>query len=98
MLFLVPITLLGWIPVIVLIFAALPPRRAVIVAFILGWLFLPMSGYSLPGLPDYTKRSATGLGVLLGTLLFRSDGLLHLRRAGSTCRWPCGAPVPSPRR
>ena len=32
-----------------------------------------------PGLPDYTKRSATSLGVALGTVLFRFDWLSRLR-------------------
>jgi tetratricopeptide (TPR) repeat protein len=79
MFLLIPIVMIGWIPVILLIFSALPPRRAVILAFVLAWLFLPCAGYSLPGVPDYTKRSATSLGVILGTALFRSDLLFALR-------------------
>jgi hypothetical protein len=79
MLLLVPITLFGWIPAILLIFSALPPRRAVTVAFIFAWLFLPYAGYDLPGFPDYTKKSATSMGVLLATVLLRSDWLFSLR-------------------
>jgi hypothetical protein len=75
----VAIALLSWIPVILVIFALLPPRRAVTTAFIVGWLFLPMAGYSLPGLPDYTKRSATSVGAILGMVLFHSDLLFALR-------------------
>jgi tetratricopeptide (TPR) repeat protein len=77
--FLVPLTLFGWIPVTVLIFAALPPRRAVTFAFLFAWLFLPCAGYILDGLPDYTKSSATSLAALLGTALFNSRLLLALR-------------------
>jgi tetratricopeptide (TPR) repeat protein len=76
---LIPIALFGWIPMILVLFSALPPRRAVLASFILAWLFLPYAGYDLPGLPDYTKRSATSLGVLLGTALFRMDWLLAVR-------------------
>jgi hypothetical protein len=79
MIALVPIALFGWIPVVLLLFSAFPPRRAVTVAFISGWLFLPYYGYPIPGLPDYSKVSATSLAVLLATFLFCSDWLLALR-------------------
>ena len=77
--FLVPVTLFGWIPFVILLFVFLPPRRAVIAAFLLAWLFLPMAGYGVPGLPDYTKMSATTAGVLLGAALFDADRLLSFR-------------------
>lgn len=67
---LVPIALFGWVPLILLIFTLLPPRRAVVAAFIAGWCFLPMYGYSIPGLPDYNKQNATCFGVLLATAIF----------------------------
>jgi hypothetical protein len=76
---LVPITLFGWIPVILLVFALLPPRRAVLTAFLFAWLFLPLAGYQIQGLPDYTKRSATSLGVILAMTIFHSDRLFALR-------------------
>ena len=69
----------GWIPVVLWLFLVLPPRRAVITAFLVAWLFLPNARYSLPGLPDYTKMSATVLGVLLSTCLFDLDRLLKFR-------------------
>ena len=77
--FLVPVTLFGWIPFVILLFVLLPPRRAVIAAFLLAWLFLPMAGYGVPGLPDYTKMSATTFGVLIGAALFDTDRLLSWR-------------------
>lgn len=77
--FLVPFTLFGWIPFVILLFAFLPPRRAVVTAFLLAWLFLPMAGYEVPGLPDYTKMSATTAGVLLGAAIFDADRLLGFR-------------------
>jgi hypothetical protein len=79
MLFLVPFTLYCWIPVCIFLFMILPPRRAVIWSFLLAWLFLPMAGFSVPGLPDYTKMSATTIGVLIGAALFDSDRLLDFR-------------------
>ena len=76
---LVPITLFGWIPFVILLFVLMPPRRAVIASFLLAWLFLPMAGYGVPGLPDYTKMSATTFGVLIGAALFDTDRLLGWR-------------------
>src|SRR5439155_4731685 len=77
--FLVPLTLFGWIPFVLALFALYPPRRAVIMAFLAAWLFLPMAGYKVPGLPDYTKMSATALGVLMGAAIFDTDRLLAFR-------------------
>ncbi len=76
---LVPIALFGWIPVVLLLFAALRPRRAVVTAFVAGWLFLPMAGYGVPGLPDYTKMTATCVGVLLGVAFFDASRLAAFR-------------------
>lgn len=69
----------GWIPAVLVIFTMFPPRRAVVVAFILAWLFLPMAQYQFQGLPDYTKMSATCIGVLLATGLFDPDRFRHFR-------------------
>lgn len=76
---LVPIVLFGWIPLVVALFAMLPARRAVTAAFIVGWLFLPVAGYQLPGLLDYTKTTATSIGILLGAGVFDTGRLLRFR-------------------
>jgi hypothetical protein len=76
---LVPITLFGWIPCVLLLFLWLPPRRAVIAAFMGGWLFLPAATFQLPGIPDYSKMAATCAGVLLAALIFDTDTLLSFR-------------------
>jgi hypothetical protein len=77
--FLVPLTMFGWIPVVLLLFMFLPARRAVIVAFLIAWLFLPMAGYKVRALPDYTKMTATVFGVLLAAAIFDTDRLLSFR-------------------
>src|SRR4051812_37998865 len=77
--FLVPLTLFGWIPFVLFLFVLFPPRMAVISSFLLAWLFLPMAGYGVPGLPDYTKMSATVIGVLMGAALFDTERLLSFR-------------------
>jgi hypothetical protein len=76
---LVPITLVGWIPAVLLLFAVLPPRRAVTAAFVFAWLFLPVYGYNFPGVPEYSKITATSLGAMLGVLVFDSRRLAALR-------------------
>lgn len=76
---LVSIALLGWIPVVLGLFAIWPPRRAAVAATVVAWLFLPIASFPLPGLPDYTKTSATTAGILLGSLLFDPGRLISLR-------------------
>jgi hypothetical protein len=76
---LVPIVMFGWIPVVVGLFAMMPPRRAVLTSFLIAWLFLPIAGYKIEGLPAYTKMSATCVGALLGAALFDRGRLLSFR-------------------
>ena len=64
--------LIGWIPVTVGLFAYLPPRRAILISVIGGWLFLPWFGFVLPGIPDYGRYAAVSLAALVGSLLFDS--------------------------
>ena len=73
------ITMFAFGPLVVLLFAALTPRRAVIAGFLIGWLFLPMTSYAIPGLPDYSKMSATSACVLIGAFLFDKQRLLQFR-------------------
>jgi tetratricopeptide (TPR) repeat protein len=68
-----------WIPMVVVIFACLPPKRAVVTGYVFAWLYLPNVGYGLPGLPDYTKMTATVLGVLLCMMLFDASRLFTFR-------------------
>jgi hypothetical protein len=60
----------GWIPVVLYIFSKYPPQRAIVISFITAWLFLPVATFPLPGLPDYTKMSATCYGILIATFVF----------------------------
>lgn len=77
--FLVPIALFSWIPFVIGLHLWLPARKATSYAFAAGWCFLPMAGYGLPGLPDYTKMSATSVGALLG-IAFSAPHLLAAYR------------------
>jgi hypothetical protein len=74
------LALIGWVPFVLVLFAALPRRRAVIAAFLLGWLFLPVMGYDVQGLPEYSKTFATCFGALLGLMIFdKGQALLAFR-------------------
>lgn len=73
------VVLLAWLPVILLFFLLLPPRRALVAAAVTAWLFLPNGGFDIPGLPNYTKFTATSGGVLLGAALFDRRRLLAFR-------------------
>ena len=73
------LTIFGWIPFVLGLFLLMPPRRAVLWAFFIAWLFLPMAKYSLPGLPDFTKMTASCYGVIIGVILFDIGRLLSFR-------------------
>ncbi|ACK67827.1 conserved hypothetical protein [Rippkaea orientalis PCC 8801] len=65
------LVMLAWFPILLFIFTQFPPRKAVIICLLVAWLFLPQrAGFALPGLPDYTRISATCYGILLATVLF----------------------------
>jgi hypothetical protein len=73
------LAMIGWIPLILVSFSLLSPRRAVITAYIVGWSFLPVLSWDLPGLPSFNKVTATNLGVLAAVLLFDSRRMLKFR-------------------
>lgn len=70
---LVPLVMFAWIPIIFYLFSRFPTRQAVVVSFITAWLFLPEAAMALPGLPDYTKTTATCYGILIATFVFDSE-------------------------
>lgn len=76
---LVPIVMFGWIPVVFYIFLRYPAQRAVVVSFIFAWLFLPVADIKFPGIPDYSKMTATSYGVLLATAVYDSDRFKSFR-------------------
>lgn len=73
------IALYGWPLVVAALFAAMRPRRAVIVAFVGAWLFLPEASIKMAGLPDWTKAISATYGAMLGVAVFDSRSLAALR-------------------
>jgi hypothetical protein len=75
---LVPLVMFGWIPVVLAIFVRRPPQQAVLIAFMGAWLLLPEAEYALSGVPDYTKMSATCVGILAACLIFDGKRMREL--------------------
>ena len=73
------IVLFSWIPLVLVIFAVLPPRRAVIVTFLLGYLFLPETQYPVSVLPDFSKTTVTSYALVLAILIFDNNRLSRFR-------------------
>ncbi|QDU34545.1 hypothetical protein KS4_26150 [Poriferisphaera corsica] len=76
---LVPVTLVLWIPTVIVMFAVMKPHRAAMWSFVLGWMYLPELGIGLSGLPDYTKVSASAIAIMLGVLFYDQQRLFALR-------------------
>lgn len=76
---LVPLVMFAWIPIVFYLFSRFPPKRAVVISFVTAWLYLPQAALSLPGLPEYSKTTATSYGILLATFVFDSDRLQSFR-------------------
>jgi hypothetical protein len=65
----------GWIPLVLYLFNRFPPQRAVVVSFVVGFLFLPqVVKYTIvSGIPPYEKMSAISYGVLLATVIYAPE-------------------------
>jgi hypothetical protein len=59
---------------VVILFAAFRPRVAVLIAYLGGWLFLPMAEYEFAGFPGYGKMEAASYGVIVGMAIFGGSG------------------------
>ncbi len=77
---LVPIMLFGWVPFTCLLCFRYLNYRAILLSVIGGTLFLPYTGYNLPGLPRFDRSSAIALGLIIG---LRLSGM----RANVQFRW-----------
>jgi hypothetical protein len=66
---LAPIVLFGWVPFAIFLFFVAPPRRAILIIVVAGFLLLPMARYDLPGFNNFNKNSAIALGLLIGSIL-----------------------------
>jgi len=73
---LIQFVLIAWVPLTLLLFTVMRPRRAVLTSVIGAVLFLPSAQIDLPGLPgDLSRYSTAAIGCLLGVLLFDAKAL-----------------------
>ncbi len=75
----VQLALLGWIPVAAGLFMFFKPVRALMLAYLLGWLLLPVDSLDIKGFWNVDKILATNFGVMLGSALFCPQRLRHIR-------------------
>ncbi|NEP13286.1 MAG: O-antigen ligase domain-containing protein [Symploca sp. SIO2C1] len=74
------LALIAWFPIVLYLFMRFPPQRAVIISFVVAWLFLPQrAAFILPGIPDYDKLSATCYGILLATLIYDAQRITSFK-------------------
>ena len=73
------LALLGYPALVLVLFALMPLRKAILTGMVGGWLFLPTIRLSLVGIPDYDKIVATNCAVGLGCLIWASRDLFALR-------------------
>lgn len=60
-----------WLPVVFYLFTRFKTQEAVIISFIIAWLFLPhKASFSFAGFPDYERMSATVYSILLLTIIY----------------------------
>ncbi|UCC30675.1 MAG: O-antigen ligase family protein [Phycisphaerales bacterium] len=64
------LVLLAWIPISAALFALFRPARALVLAYLVGWLLLPMARLQIEGFWDINKTLATNMGVVTGLFLF----------------------------
>ena len=69
----VSLILYAWVLVVIVLFSQFPPRKALLIAVIGSVLFLPTPSFIAVGGLQVSKVTMTGLGCLLGTLLFQSE-------------------------
>ncbi len=76
---LVPIIMIGVVPIFLIFFLFYRNNRTVLAGFLFAWLFLPIQTYEIVGLPDYNKITATVLGIGIGILLLDIRRIFRFR-------------------
>lgn len=69
---LVLIAMYSWLPIAIFIYMRYPAQRAVVISFIVAFLFLPVASIKFPVIPDYNKTTAAVYGLLLATAIYDS--------------------------
>jgi hypothetical protein len=75
----VPFAMYGFIPFVAIAFMVLRPPRAVLLCYLVGWMFLPVVSFDIPGFIDYGKNTAVALVVFLAIVVFDGGRLARFR-------------------
>jgi len=75
--FIATIVLLTWPLAMGCLTLFTPVRRVVIISILGGNMFLPEMAITLPGVPNYTKPLAAGLGALIAVLILAAPKLFN---------------------
>ena len=73
------LALIIWIPCVAMMFSSLRPMRAVALAYLIGWLLLPVYEINIKGFWDIDKVIATNFGVMAGIFLFCPQAVRQYR-------------------
>lgn len=74
------IALVGILPITGALFLLFPPRVAVALAYLVGWLFLPQASIDIPGaLPNWDRVHSLALSALVAVIVLDGSRLLRLR-------------------
>jgi hypothetical protein len=79
---LIEAVLLAWVPIVVILFRAIGPARAVLVGLLGGLLFLPVGQVKLAPTTlafPVDKYNVTGLALIVGVLIFDRRSLMRAR-------------------
>ena len=71
--------LILWIPITSLLFVMFRTDRAMMISLFAGWLFLPVAGVRLEGLPDIGKPVIIQISIIIAMLLFDLPRVLAFR-------------------
>lgn len=74
----VPIAFLGWTPLVFFLYKKLDARLVPIIAYVAGWMFLPVANYDIFLLKN-TKSTVLGLGIFAGAYFHDQARLLNFK-------------------
>lgn len=74
------LAMIVWLPIVLFFFSKYPPRKAMIISFLGGLLFLPQkAGFKLPLIPDYEGMTATCYAIFIGIIIFEPQIFKQLK-------------------
>jgi hypothetical protein len=73
--FTVYLAIFGFIPLVIYLFSIYEGRKAAAIAFIVGWLFLPVANIPVPAISTYGKIHTICFAILIGAFVHERERL-----------------------